>query len=119
MEKLYTEWGIWARASGNDELAEEKYRIVVENYPTALPARTELGKLLSKQKGREKEAEEFLWEVIKIAPKNLHARTVLAELYEDCNRQIEAVKLYQEICKFNPGDPYGEKGLERLKKYIK
>lgn len=116
--KLYTEWGIWKRDLGNNPLAEEKYRIVIDNYPTQLPARTELGKLLSKQKGREKEAEEVLREVIKIDKKDLHARTVLAKLYEDCNRQREAVALYQEVCKYNPGNPYGEQGLERLKKYI-
>ena len=82
-------------------------------------SRTELGKLLSKQKGREKEAEEVLREVIKIDPRNLHARTVLAKLFEDCNRQIEAVLLYQEVCKYNPGNLYGESGLKRLKKYMK
>lgn len=75
--------------------------------------------MLSKQKGREKEAEEILREVIKIDSRNLHARTVLAKLFEDCNRQIEAVQLYQEVCKYNPGNLYGENGLERLKGYIK
>ena len=153
LAKLYTEWGIWARDLGDNTLAEEKFRTVVDNYPKQLPARTELGKLLSKQKGREKEAEEVLREVIKIdSPnimsrtelgkllskqkgrekeaeevlrevikidsKNLHARTVLAKLYESCNRQIEAVILYKEVCKYNPGNPFGERGLERLKKYI-
>lgn len=118
MAKLYTEWGIWARDLGDNTLAEEKFRTVVDNYPKQLPARTELGKLLSKQKGREKEAEEVLREVIKIDSKNLHARTVLAKLYESCNRQIEAVILYKEVCKYNPGNPFGERGLERLKKYI-
>ena len=187
--KFYTEWGILARDLGDNTLAEEKYRMVIDSYPTQLPARTELGKLLSKQKGREKEAEEVLREVIKIDsknimsrtelgkllskqkgrekeaeevlrevikidsknimsrtelgkllskqkgrekeaeevlrevikidPRNLHARTVLAKLFEDCNRQIEAVLLYQEVCKYNPGNLYGESGLKRLKKYMK
>lgn len=57
----------------------------------------------------------MLYEVLKIDKKNLHARTVLARLYESCNRQKEAVVLYQEVCKCNPGNPYGEQGLERLK----
>ncbi len=154
MAKLYTEWGIWARNAGHDRLAEEKFRIVVDNYPNSLPPRTELGKLLSKQKGREKEAEELLREAIKIDPKNLHphtelgkllskqkgrekeaeellrevisidarnlhARTVMARLYEDHGRQTEAVGLYQEVCKYDPGNPYGERGLERLRDYWK
>lgn len=78
-----------------------------------------MGKLLSKQKGREKEAVEVLREVIKIDPRDLHARTVLAKLFEDCNRQIEAVLLYQEVCKYNLRNLYGESGLKRLKKYMK
>lgn len=222
MNILYTEWGIWARISGDHKLAEEKYRAVIKYFPEALPARTELGKLLSmekgreieaekvlreamakdsshvqsrtelgkllarqrnrekeaedilryvirikpkdiqsrtelgkllsKQRGREKEAEDVLREVIKIDPRNImvrtelgillnkegrekeaedvllkameiepkhiQSRTVLAGLYEKQGRWKEAVKLYQEVCKYKPGDSYGEKGLERLKRYI-
>ena len=77
LAKLYTEWGIWARDLGDNTLAEEKFRTVVDNYPKQLPARTELGKLLSKQKGREKEAEEVLREVIKIDSQNIMSRTEL------------------------------------------
>ncbi len=220
MAKLYTEWGIWARESGDYKLAEEKYRIVVDNYPQQLHARTELGKLLSKQKGREKEAEGYLREAVKIDPKNLHphtelgkllsrrkgrekeaeellreamqiepkhiqsrtelgkllsrqkgrgkeaeellreamqiepkdiqsrtelgkllsrqkgrekeaeellrevikidsrnlhARTVLAQLFERQDKLKEAQKLYQEVCRLNPGNFYGERGITRLK----
>ncbi len=187
MARLYTEWGIWARNSGDNALAEEKYRIVVENYSEQLPARTELGKLLSKQrgreseaeavlreaigidpknlpprtelgkllskqrgreseaeavlreamqiepkhiqsrtelgkllseqKGRESEAEAVLREVIEIDSKNLQSRTVLAKLYEGHSRQKEALRLYQEVCQYNPGDSYGERGIARLKEY--
>lgn len=190
MATLYTEWGIWARNSGDNTLAEEKYRLVVENYigKEQLPALTELGILLSKQKGRKKEAEEFLREAMKIDsehiqsrtelarllsrqkgrekeaeellrevmkikpkdiqsrtelgilllkqkgreeeaekflreamqidPKHIQSRTVLARWYERNNRQAEAVELYQEVCKYKPGDFYGMEGLERLKEYI-
>ncbi|WP_276946313.1 tetratricopeptide repeat protein, partial [Eisenbergiella massiliensis] len=103
---------------GREKEAEEVLREVIKIDSKNIMSRTELGKLLSKQKGREKEAEEVLREVIKIDSKNLHARTVLAKLYESCNRQIEAVILYKEVCKYNPGNPFGERGLERLKKYI-
>ena len=77
-------------------------------------SRTELGRLLSKQKGREKEAEEILREVIRIDSKNLHARTVLAKLFEDYNRDTEAIVLYQEVLKYDHGNPFAKRGLDRL-----
>ena len=115
MVKLYTEWGIWLADEKKDSLAEEKFLDVIRVDPENIHSRTELGKLLSKQKGREKEAEEVLRQVINIDSKNLHARTVLAQLYENCNSPKEALKLYQEVCQINPKDSYGLKGLERLK----
>lgn len=117
MAKLYTEWGIWAKDMGNIKLAEEKYRAVINNYPKNVPARTELGRLLSKQKGRLNEAEEVLRQVIKIDSRNLHARKVLARLYEDCDRPEDAILLYKEICKYDPDNPYGKSGLARLQEY--
>ncbi len=74
-----------------------------------------MGRLLSKQKGREKEAEEILREVIKIDSKNLHARTVLARLFEDENRNTEAIKLYREVLKYDHEDSFAKRGLDRLK----
>ncbi len=150
---LYTEWGIFARKSGDYALAEEKYKAVINKFPDNLPPRTELGKLLSMQKGREKEAEEVLRaamakdakhvqsrtelgkllsgqggqvreaervliEAIKVNAKHIQSRTVLAGIYEEQSRWTEAIKLYREVCKYNPGDSYGREGLERLKKYI-
>lgn len=53
--KLYTEWGIWLAGRKEDFLAEEKFLAVLEYNPKQLPARTELGRLLSRQKGREGE----------------------------------------------------------------
>ena len=114
-----TELGkLLSKQKGREKEAEEVLRQVLEMSSKDVMARTELGKLLSKQKGREKEAEEFLRQVINIDSKNLHARTVLAQLYENCNSPKEAWKLYQKVCEIDPGNPYGLKGLERLKKYI-
>lgn len=115
MAKLYTEWGIWAANRKDNILAEEKLLAVIEYNPKQIPARTELGRLLSRQKGREAEAEKYLLETIKIDPKNLHSRTVLAKLYEDMNRLPEAKQLYQEICNIDPGNRFGTEGLARLK----
>lgn len=115
-----TELGrLLAKQSGREKEAEAVLREAVTIDPQNLYPHTELGRLLAKQPGREKETETFLRKAIKISPRNLHPRTVLAELYEKQNRYTEAVKLYQEICKYNPGDRYGERGLERLKNYIK
>ena len=56
-------------------------------------------------------------EVIKIDPKNLHSRSVLAQLYESLGRQPEAKRLYQEICNIDPGNRFGTEGFSRLKQY--
>ena len=76
---------------------------------------TELGRLLSRQKGREGEAEKYLQEAIRIEPKSLHSRTVLAKLYESMDRLPEARQLYQELCIIDPGNRFGRDGLSRLK----
>lgn len=115
-----TELGrLLAKQSGREKEAEAVLREAITIDPQNLHPHTELGRLLAKQPGREKEAEAFLRKAIKISPRNLHPRTVLAELYEKQNRYTEAVTLYQEICKYNPGDRYGEQGLKRLKNYLK
>ncbi|WP_305141067.1 tetratricopeptide repeat protein [Acutalibacter muris] len=113
--KLYTEWGIWLAQQRDASSAEEKFLAVIKHNPKQLPARTELGRLLSRQKGREAEAEKFLREAIKIDPKNLHPRTVLARLYESIDRLPEAKQLYQELCNIDPGNRFGIDGLSRLK----
>ena len=113
--KLYTEWGIWLAEGRNNSAAEEKFLIVIKINQSNIHCRTELGRLLSRQKGREAEAEKFLREAIKIDPKNLHPRTVLARLYESIDRLPEAKQLYQELCNIDPGNRFGIDGLSRLK----
>lgn len=87
----------------------------MEIAPKDIQSRTELGRLFSRQKGREAEAEKFLREAIKIDPKNLHPRSVLAKLYESMDRLSEAKQLYQELCTIDPGNHFGIDGLSRLK----
>ncbi len=90
-------------------------REAIKIDPKNLHPHTELGRLLSRQKGREEEAEQFLREVIKIDPKNLHSRSVLAKLYESIDRLTEAKQLYRELCNIDPGNRFGIDGLSRLK----
>ncbi|MCI8511019.1 MAG: hypothetical protein HFE83_03360 [Lachnospiraceae bacterium] len=107
-----------SKQSGRQGEAEAFLLQVLEIDEEDIKARTELGKLLSEQKGREKEAEAVLQRVLEIDKANLHARTVLAGLYETCGRNSEAARLYQEICRYRPQDPYGRKGIARLKAYL-
>ena len=90
-------------------------REAIEIDPQNLHPRTELGRLLSRQKGREGEAEKYLREAIEIDPQNLHSRTVLARIYEGMDRKSEASQLYQELCNIDPGNRFGADGLSRLK----
>ena len=115
--KLYTEWGIWLAERKENSAAEEKFFIVIKINQSNIHCRTELGRLLSRQKGREEEAEKFLREVIKIDPKNLHSRSVLAKLYESMDRLPGAKQLYQELCNIDPGNHFGIDGLSRLREY--
>src|SRR5699024_213767 len=64
LAKLYTEWGIFHARERQDQSAEKKFRSVIDYNPTQIPVRTELGRLLSRQPGREGEAEEFLREIL-------------------------------------------------------
>ena len=101
-----------------DKFLEESEKFLLEAIevaPRDIQSRTELGRLLSKQKGREGEAEKFLLEAIEIYPEHLHSRTVLARLYEKMNRLPEAKRLYQELCNIDPGNRFGVEGLSRLK----
>ena len=115
--KLYTEWGIWLAERKENSAAEEKFLIVIKINQSNIHCRTELGRLLSRQKGREEEAEKFLREAIKIEPKNLHSRLVLAKLYESMDRLPEAKQLYQELCNIDPDNHFGIDGLSRLREY--
>ncbi len=114
-----TELGrLLSKQAGRQEEAESFLLQVLEIDEEDIKARTELGKLLSRQKGRENEAEAILQKVLEIDKANLHARTVLAKLYEAGGRKKQAALLYQEICHYRPQDPYGCRGIKRLKSYL-
>lgn len=113
--KLYTEWGIWTRISGNAAHAEELLRKVAEKHPKDIVSRTELGKLLLEQKSRKKEAEEVLREVIKIDAKNIMARTELGRLLvRQKGRKKEAENILREALKIDPENLHPHTELGKL-----
>lgn len=115
LAKVYTEWGIWLKDEKKNDLAERKLLDVIKYNPSELPARTELGRLLSKQPGRENEAEKFLWEVIKIDPKNIQSRTELGRLLSrQKGREDEAEKILREAIRINPKHIQSRTELGRL-----
>ncbi len=100
--KLYTEWGILAHSVGDDLVAEQKFRLVVDACPNQIPARTELGRLLAPQSGREKEAEKYFREAIVINPQHLHSRTELGRLLsKQKGREREAEQCLLEAIAIN------------------
>ncbi len=112
---LYTEWGIWLAGEKNDSSAEEKFLAVIKCNPKDLPARTELGRLLSRQKGREGEAEKYLQEIIEIDPKNIQSRTELGRLLSrQKGREGEAEKYLQEAIRIDPKHIQSRTELGRL-----
>ena len=115
LAKLYTEWGIWLANRRDDSAAEEKFLSVLKYNPKELPSRTELGRLLSRQKGREKEAEEYLLEIIKIDPKNIQSRTELGRLLSrQKGREKEAEEYLKEAIKIEPQHIQSRTELGRL-----
>ena len=113
--KLYTEWGIWAAQEKNASLAEEKFLAVIDHNPRQLPARTELGRLLSRQKGREKDAEEFLLQVIKLSPRDIQSRTELGRLLsKQKGREKDAEEFLLEAIKIDPNHIHSRTELGRL-----
>ena len=115
MAKLYTEWGIWLAGRQEDSSAEKKFLAVIEYHPDAVPARTELGRLLSRQKGREAEAEKFLREVIKIKTKDIQSRAELGKLLSrQKGREAEAEKFLREIIEIDPQNIQSRTELGRL-----
>ena len=115
MAKLYTEWGIWATSQNDNSLAEEKFLSVIECNPKQLPARTELGRLLSRQKGREAEAERFLLEAIQINPKHIQSRTELGRLLSrQKGRKAEAEKFLLEVIQIDPKTLHSRTVLAKL-----
>ncbi len=114
MAVLYTEWGIWARNAGDNVLAEEKYKSVVDSYPKDVQSRTELGKLIATQKGREKEAEELFRKVIEIDKKNIQSRTELGKLIsKQKGRQKEAEEIFRKALDIDEENlhPHTELGI--------
>lgn len=113
--KLYTEWGIWARSIRDDNLAEEKFRAVIDTDTENVIARTELGRLLAVQKGRKKEAERVLREVIRIDGRNIQSRTELGKLLsKQKGREKEAEKVLREAMKIEPKDVQSRTELGKL-----
>ena len=112
---LYTEWGRLLADLNKKTAAEDKFRAVAERYPSQLHARTELGRLLAKQTGRESEAEQFLREAIRIDPKNLHPHTELGRLLaKQTGREEEAEQFLREILIFDPNNIQSRTELGRL-----
>ena len=113
--KLYTEWGIWLSERKNNSAAEEKFLIVIKINPSNLHCRTELGRLLARQKGREREAEKYLLEIIAIDSKNIQSRTELGRLLaRQEGREREAEKYLLEVIKIDPKNLHSRTVLAKL-----
>ena len=113
--KLYTEWGIWLSERKNNSAAEEKFLTVIKINPSDIHCRTELGRLLSRQKGREEEAEKYLLEAIKIEPRDIQSRTELGRLLSrQKGRKEEAEKYLLEVIKIDPKNLHSRSVLAKL-----
>ena len=112
---LYTEWGKLLADNRRNKDAEEKFRMVMECDSRNIHSRTELGRLLSKQPGREEEAEQYLKEAIQIEPKHIQSRTELGRLLsKQSGREEEAEEYLQQILRIDPKNIQTRTELGRL-----
>ena len=112
---LYIEWGRLLVDLGQQIAAEDKFRSVL-NYSTAnLPTRIELSRLLARQPGREKDAEQLLLELIQINPEDLVSRIELGRLLtKQTGREQEAEHILREALRTDPQNSQVHIALGRL-----
>ncbi|MCL2578252.1 MAG: hypothetical protein FWE27_09460 [Defluviitaleaceae bacterium] len=94
---LFVEYAKYSILLGKTQEAENVLHKAIDLNPKNLHPRTELGKLLAAQRGREAEAEKVLREIITIDTQNLHTRTELGKLLaKQRGREAEAEKFLCE-----------------------
>ena len=112
---LYTEWGRLLANMKKQREAEARFRAVLTADTKDIHSRTELGRLLSKQPGREGEAEQFLMEILGFDPENIQARTELGRLLsKQPGREGEAEAILMETVRLKPDDIQSRTELGRL-----
>ena len=112
---LYTEWGRLLADGRRVRDAEEKFLMVLDADHRNIHSRTELGRLLSKQPGREGEAEAFLREAMQIDPKHIQSRTELGRLLsKQPGREGEAEAFLREAIRIDPKNLHPHTELGRL-----
>ena len=99
------------------EEAEAVFRYALTLEPENVLLQSLLGRLLSKQLHRRKEAETLLKGIFAKHPKDIQARDILAKMYEKQKRYSEAYALYAEILRMKRRDGRAKEGLERLRAY--
>ena len=115
MLKLYMEWGIWEARIGNLEEAEALFRKLLEINPNNIHARTELGRLLAAQRGREADAEAMLRKALEIDPNNLPPLTELGRLLAaQHGREADAEAVFRKALEIDPNNIHARTELGRL-----
>ena len=112
---LYTEWGRLLADLNQKAAAEDKFRAVLQADFKNIHSRTELGRLLAKQPGREPEAEQFLREAMQIDPRHIQSRTELGRLLaKQPGRESEAEHFLRDTLEIKPEDIQSRTELGRL-----
>jgi predicted TPR repeat methyltransferase len=100
----YSNLGVLLRATGKPSEAEAAYRTAIQLNPDHIDAYTNLGILLNGLK-RTEEAAACFCKVITLRPKHREARKLLALAHCTLGEIGEAVNIFQEWLKDEPGDP--------------
>jgi predicted TPR repeat methyltransferase len=100
----YSNLGVLLRATGKLSEAEAAYRTAIQLNPDHIDAYTNLGILLNGLK-RTDEAAACFCKVITLRPKHREARKLLALAHCTLGEIGEAVNIFEEWLKDEPGDP--------------
>src|SRR6266478_5526681 len=100
----YSNLGVLLRATGKPPEAEAAYRTAIQLNPDHIDAYTNLGILLNGLK-RTEEAAACFCKVITLRPKHREARKLLALAHCTLGEIGEAVNIFEEWLKDEPGDP--------------
>ena len=103
MSKLYVEWGIWERDTGNIEAAKLKFREALKIDPKSSKLRWQFDRLLDGDSARCEVMESVFREALELDPKHVPSLRGLGRLLaQDPARREEAEKVFLDALEIDP-----------------
>ena len=109
-------WADWFQAQGHRDGHESTLREMLRLFPSDVPARVELGRLLiTRGDGHWNEAAHWLLQAMKLAPESGHAQVVMARLLVMRDRRAEAEAILAKFLARHPDNRTAQQALDQLR----